>query len=389
MTAALPQANFNYPCHYRIGAGRIKELGALCKERGITRPLVATDPVVRNLPWFAPVVEDLSAQGLATAIFSDVRPNPVGRDVEAGVSAYRAHQADGLILVGGGSAVDVGKCIALLADNPGTVFDYEDVGDNYKRADGKRIPPMIAIPTTAGTGSEVGRASLIINEQNEKKIIFHPKMQPPDVIADPELTVGLPKDLTAFTGVDAYVHSFEAFCVPSYHPMADGIALEGIRLISEYLPRAVKNGSDLEARTHMLIASSMGATAFQKGLGVVHAISHSLGGKLNVQHGMANAILLPYCMMHNRETILDRTAAIARHLQLKNASFDGLLEWTLSMRESLGIPHTLAVVPGMSEEAADRLAPLALVDPSLSGNPRPTTEAQLAQIMKNALSGAL
>jgi hypothetical protein len=285
--------------------------------------------------------------------------------------------------------MDVAKCIALMVENPGGVFDYEDVGDNWKRADGSKIPPMIAVPTTAGTGSEVGRASVIINDRNEKKIIFHPRMQPPDVIADPELTVGLPAHLTAATGMDAFVHCFEAWCAAGYHPMADGIALEGMRWISTFLPRAYKDGSDIEARTHMLMASSMGATAFQKGLGVVHAISHALGGKLNLHHGLANAILLPYCMEFNRPAIEERCSILARHLGLASPSFDGLMEWVLRRREKLGIPHSLAQVQGMTEERARQWAPLALSDPALSGNPRPALEDDLAQIMTRALHGRL
>lgn len=388
MTTA-PRANFNYPCHYRLGAGRAAELADLCKERGITRPLVVTDPGVRALPWFPPIIDSLMAAGLHVMIFSDVRPNPLGTDVEAGLVAYRDHDANGVVLIGGGSALDAGKCVALLAHNPGSVFDYEDVGDNYKRADASKIPPMIALPTTAGTGSEVGRASLVINERQEKKVIFHPKMQPADVISDPELTVGLPPHLTAFTGLDAYVHCFEAFCVPAYHPMADGIALEGMRLVAEYLPRAVEDGTDLEARTNMLLASSMGATAFQKGLGAVHAISHALGGKLDVHHGLANAIVLPYVMMLNRKDIEGRCAIVARHIGVDVASFDGLMEWTLRMRQSLGVPHTLADVDQMDETMAEHLAPLAFVDPSLGGNPTPTRPEDLAATMKHALSGKL
>ena len=380
-------ANFNYPSHYRLGAGRASELPSLCFERGIRRPQLVTDPGVRVLPWFDPLVDSLRDEGLEPSVFSELRPNPLGGDVDAGIANYREGDCDGIVLIGGGSAMDVGKCIALMVNNPGHVFDYEDVGDNWKRADAQKIAPMIALPTTAGTGSEVGRASVIINEKREKKIIFHPQMQPADVIADPELTCGLPPALTAFTGVDAYVHCFEAWCAQGYHPMADGIALEGMRLISQHLPRAVKNGQDVEARTHMILASSMGATAFQKGLGVVHAISHALGGKLNVHHGLANAILLPYCMIFNRDVIEERCTIVARHLGLNDPSFSGLLAWTLELRDQLGVPHTLQGVDGMNSEKAQELAPLALCDAALGGNPRPATEAELAQIMLDALEG--
>jgi len=382
-------ANFNYPVRYRLGAGRAIELGDLCRERGLLRPLVVTDPGVARLGWFHAIIEQLAHVGLEPVVFSAVRPNPLASDVDAGVVLYRESHRQGVVLLGGGSAMDVGKCIALLAHNSGTVFDYEDIGDNYKRADESKIVPMIALPTTAGTGSEVGRASVIINERNEKKIIFHPKMQPADVIADPELTVGLSSALTAYTGLDAYVHCFEAFCAQGYHPMADGIALEGMRLIKDYLPRAVAYGADIQARTHMILASSMGATAFQKGLGVVHAIAHAVGGKLNGHHGLLNAILLPYCMAFNRPVIEERCTIVARHLGLSDPSFETLLNWTLAMRTDLGVPHTLEAISGMSNKKAQELAPLAHGDAALGGNPKPATVEDLEQIMKSALAGRL
>lgn len=381
-------ANFNYPCQYRLGQGRASELSSLCFERGIRRPLIVTDAGVSTLAWFAPLITALQDDGLECRVFSDLRPNPLGRDVDAGVLSYKEGQCDGVVLLGGGSAMDVGKCVALMVGNRGSVFDYEDVGDNWTRIDPEQIPPMIALPTTAGTGSEVGRASVIIDDKSEKKIIFHPKMQPADVIADPELTRGLPAPLTAYTGVDAFVHCFEAWCASGYHPMADGIALEGMRLIAEFLPRAVKDGDDIEARTHMILASSMGATAFQKGLGVVHAISHALGGKLNVHHGLANAILLPYCMVFNRPAIEARCEILARHLGLE-PTFESLLAWCLAMRESLGIPHSLKEVQGMSTQKAAELAPIALKDAALAGNPRSATEAELCQIMVDAFEGRI
>lgn len=387
--SSIISANFNYPVRYRLGAGRARELPELCKERGLSHPLVVTDPQVAALPWFSGLMELMHQAGLDPVVFQDVRPNPVAGDVEAGIARYREAGCRGVVLIGGGSALDAGKCVALLVDNEGSVFDYEDVGDNYKRADPRKIVPMIALPTTAGTGSEVGRASLIINERHEKKVIFHPQMQPPDVIADPELTVGLPPTLTAYTGIDAYVHCFEAYCARGYHPMADGIALEGMRLIKEYLPRAVAHGADIQARTHLILASSMGATAFQKGLGVVHAIAHAIGGKLNGHHGLLNAILLPYCMVFNRSAIEERCVSVARHLGLKTPSFEGLLEWTLAMRTELGVPHTLEAIAGMSAQKAIDLAPLAHQDAALGGNPRPASIAELSEIMTDALAGRL
>ena len=369
--SASPRGNFNYPTAYRIGCGRRSELPAACRELGFSRPLVVTDPGIVNLPWFAGLIESLQGEGLQSAVFSDVHANPTGTDVAAGVQAYRAGGHDGVILIGGGSAMDAGKCVALLADNPGEVFDYEDVGDNYKKADPAKIPPIIAMPTTAGTGSEVGRASVIVDERTHNKlIIFHPKMQPSLVLADPEVTFGLPARLTAATGMDALAHCFEALCAPGYHPMADGIALEGLRLIHRNLRMAVEHGDDSEARTHMMMAASMGATAFQKGLGLVHALSHPLGGATGLHHGTANAIFLPYVMVYNKDVIEEPMERLAATLQLSGPGFDAVMKWMLELRSDLGMPHTLEGVDGFDETMAKRLAPLAVADPSMGTNPK-------------------
>ncbi len=378
--------NFNYPTAYRIGAGRLAELASACSELAMTRPLIVTDPGVAALPWF-----EIAAASLdGAAVFSDVKPNPTGSDVEAGVAVFLDGEHDGVVLIGGGSAMDVGKSVALVARNPGDVFDYEDVGDNWTRADPTRIPPMIAVPTTAGTGSEVGRAGVIVDERDHgKKIIFHPKMQPGLVIADPEVTLGLPAGLTAATGMDALAHCFEAYCAPGYHPMADGIALEGMRLVAKYLPRAFANGADLEARTHMMMAASMGATAFQKGLGLVHALSHPLGGATGLHHGTANAIFLPYVMVFNRDVIEERMERLARFLQLPKPGFDGVMSWMLDLRAQLGMPHTLEAVDGFDDAMAARLAPMAVADPSMGTNPKPADAAACEAVFLAALRGVL
>lgn len=387
----LPRGNYNYPTAYRIGFGRRTELAAACAELGMARPLVVTDPGVAALPWFAPIVDSLREAKLGVAVFDAVDANPSGETVNAGLLAYRQGEHDGVVLLGGGSAMDAGKCIALLADNPGTVFDYEDVGDNWTRADPAKIAPIIAMPTTSGTGSEVGRASVIVDARDHnKKIIFHPKMQPGLVLADPELTVGLPPFVTAATGMDALAHCFEAFCAPGYHPMADGIAIEGMRLIKEFLPRAFAKGDDAEARTHMMMAASMGATAFQKGLGMVHSLSHPLGGATGIHHGLANAIFLPYVMEFNRDVIEQRMAWLSRALALPRAGFDGVMDWMLELRAGLSLPHTLeGSAPGFDEAMARRLAPLAARDPSQGTNPKPATEAELADVFVRALRGTL
>ncbi|MCA9710130.1 MAG: iron-containing alcohol dehydrogenase [Myxococcales bacterium] len=384
--APTPKGNFNYPTAYRIGCGRRAELPEACAQLGITRPLLVTDPGIVALPWFGALRDSLPG----AVVFSDVAANPTGATVDAGVAAYRQGEHDGVVLVGGGSAMDAGKCVALLARNPGTVFDYEDVGDNWLRADPAKIAPIVAVPTTAGTGSEVGRASVIVDERDHnKKIIFHPKMQPGLVVADPELTFGLPPFVTAATGMDALAHCFEAFCAPGYHPMADGIAVEGMRLVHEHLPRVFADGHDAVSRTHMMMAASMGATAFQKGLGMVHSLSHPLGGATGIHHGLANAILLPYVMEFNRDAIEARMTYLARALDLPRPGFDGVMAWMLELRSSLGLPHTLQAAPGFDEAMAHRLAPLAARDPSQSTNPKPATEAELEGVFVQALRGEL
>ena len=380
--------NSNYPNAYRIGAGRIVELAEACAELGIGRPLIVTDPGILSLDWFAPIVAALESAGLAPRVFSAIEANPATTHVEAGCAEVEAHEADGCILIGGGSAMDAGKCIALLARNPGTVLDYEDVGENWKRADAARILPTIAVPTTAGTGSEVGRAAVIVDPaEHNKKIIFHPAMQPNLVIADPELTLGLPPGLTAATGMDALAHCFEAWCAPGYHPMADGIALEGMRLINENLIRAFKNGRDLEARTHLLMAAAMGATAFQKGLGLIHALSHPVGGMTGLHHGTANAIFHPYVMIHNRDVIESRMPRLAQAVGLSGDRFEDVLEWILDLREELGLPHTLEGI--VEETMVAALVPMAAADPSLGTNPKPCSHAELESVLRKAMQGDL
>ncbi|MFK7897119.1 MAG: iron-containing alcohol dehydrogenase [Myxococcota bacterium] len=385
---APPFGNSNYPNSYRIGAGRITELASLCEELNMRRPLIVTDPGILGLPWFAPIEAALSAAGLEPAVFSEIEANPAAPQIDAGRSAANAHRADGCILIGGGSAMDAGKCIALLAKNPGSVLDYEDVGDNWRRADADLILPTIAIPTTAGTGSEVGRAAVILDpaEQN-KKIIFHPAMQPDAVLADPELTLGLPPGLTAATGMDALAHCFEAWCAPGYHPMADGIALEGMRLIRENLVRAFDDGADLEARTHLIMAAAMGATAFQKGLGLIHALSHPVGGMTGLHHGTANAIFHPYVMVHNREVIEARMPRLAQAIGLEGERFEDVLEWVLGLRSRLGLPNTLEGI--VSEDQIAALVPMAAADPSLATNPKPCSHAELERVLRKSIEGDL
>ena len=398
---------FNYPTHYRIGPGRIREAAPLCAELGIERPLIVTDPGIAGQAWFGEILNRTRAAGLDVAVFKDVGANPSADHVEAGLEAQRRHGADGCLLIGGGSALDTGKSIALLARNPGSVLDYEDVGENWKRADGAQILPTIAVPTTAGTGSEVGRAAVIVDPSDRsKKIIFHPELQPSAVLADPELTLGLPPRLTAATGMDALAHCFEAYCAPGYHPMADGIALEGMHLIAGHLVRAFEHGQDLEARTHLLMAASMGATAFQKGLGLIHALSHPLGGVTGLHHGTANALFQPYVMIHNRAVIEHKMPRLAAALGLaepagEKAAFEAVLDWTLALRTELDLPHTLGEALQASEPAEgggavpdpaaliDTLVPMAAADPSLATNPKACSAEDLARVFRKAVDGDL
>jgi len=383
--SVLLKANWNYPTTVWAGPGRIAELPAACQRLGIRRPLLVTDEGLRASPLV------VRAQGLVpgTGLFADVRGNPVAANIEAGLAAYRRGGHDGVIAFGGGSALDAGKVIAFMSGQTRPLWDFEDVGDWWTRADPRGIAPVIAVPTTAGTGSEVGRAGVVINEAtHQKKIIFHPQMMPGVVISDPELTVGLPPKITAATGIDAFVHCFEAFCAPGFHPLADGIALEGMRLIQTYLPRACDNGADLEARSRMLAAASMGATAFQKGLGAVHAIAHPVGAHFNTHHGLTNAVLLPYVVVHNRPAIAARLPVIARALNLSGEPYAAVFGWVLEFRKRLGIPHTLAEI-GVPLTNPEVIGHEASLDPSAGGNPHPTDAAAYARIFRSAVKGDL
>ena len=381
--------NWNYPTKIRFGAGRISELADACRAAGIRRPLLVTDPGLKPLPMLMDAIGTLEHAGIACALFADVHPNPVGADVDAGLKMFRANKNDGVIVFGGGSAMDAGKAIAFMSGQTRPMWDYEDREDWWSRADPAGIAPVIAIPTTAGTGSEVGRAAVIVDESNHtKKIIFHPKMLPVEVIADPELTLGLPSHITAATGMDALSHSLEAYCSPFFHPLAQGIALEGMRLCKDWLPTAVKTGSNIEARSYMMAASSMGATAFQKGLGSMHAMSHPCSSLRGTHHGLTNAVVMPYVLVHNKSVIEERLAAAARYMGLKNQSYTGFVDWVLALREEVGIPHTLKEI-GVDLDMIPEGAPMALEDPSTGGNPLPMSVGDYEMLYRNAIEGRL
>jgi len=382
------QANWNYPTQIHVGAGRVREVIDACGTLGIKAPLIVTDPGLALLPIAGDLVRSCADAALHVRLFSKIKANPTAENVQDGVDAYRAGAHDGVIAFGGGSALDAAKAIALMVGQARSLWGFEDLGDNWMRVNVATMAPVIAIPTTAGTGSEVGRASVITDTKNQiKKIIFHPQMMPKVVILDPELTQGLPAAITAATGMDALSHNLEAYCTPAYHPFAEGISLEGIRLVKEYLPLAVQNGLDLEARTQMLVASSMGATAFQRGLGAMHALSHPLGALYDAHHGRLNAILMPYVLQANRVAIEEKIIRLARYLQIEHG-FTGFLQWILQLREAIGIEHTLCDI-GIPNQDLSRIARMATEDATASGNPIIFTVDQYESILVSAMTGRI
>ncbi len=381
--------NWHYPTAIRFGAGRIAELPELCKENGVTAPLLVTDPGLADMQMVKDAAESCRAAGLDCAVFNAIKPNPTGKNVEDGVKVFNEGKHDGVIAFGGGSALDAGKAIAFMAGQSRPIWDFEDIGDYWKRADEAAIKPTIAVPTTAGTGSEVGRCSVVTDEENKRKVlIFHPKINPIAVILDPELTVGLPAHLTAATGMDALSHLLEAFCVKSWHPMADGIAVEGMRLVRDWLPVACAEPANIEARANMLVASSMGATAFQKGLGAMHALAHPIGGMYDAHHGMLNAVLMPYVLQFNRAEIDNKINYLTRALGFENNGMDAFVQWVVDTREQIGIPNTLAGM-GIDDAQAAEIAKRGAVDPAASGNPVALTPENLEPLFLSAVAGKL
>ena len=372
-----------------VGKDRIKDLYLACSNLKIQNPLFVTDKDLINLPMVKEVISKIKNKIDNIVVFSDFSGNPFGENVEEGVKEFKKNNCDGVIAFGGGSGLDVGKAIAFMSAQTRPIWDFEDIGDYWKRANNENIPPIIAIPTTAGTGSETGRASAIINkETGVKKIIFHPKFLPSIVILDPILTKDLSPRLTGATGMDALAHNLEAFCAPGFHPMADGIAIEGMKLIKKSLLNAVHNGNDLDARSDLLAAASMGSTAFQKGLGAIHSLSHPLNAKFNIHHGLSNAIFMPYVLTFNREAIEERIISICDYLNLSK-SFNSFLEWILDLRKELEIPHKLSDVIDINKLDIDELSEMALNDPSTASNPKTLTISDMKIIYKNSISGEL
>lgn len=382
---------WNYPSNILTGAGRIRDLPAACKALGMGAPLLVTDPGLAALPMVQACVQACQDAGLRTAVFSQIKGNPTGRNVLDGIAAFRGGSHDGVIAFGGGSGLDAAKAVALMANQREglSLWSLEDIGDNWKNADARAIAPVVAVPTTAGTGSEVGRASVITDEaEHVKRIIFHPGMVPATVILDPELTVGLPPAVTAATGMDALSHCMEAWCSPLYHPMAEGIAVEGMRRIDLYLQRAYSDGADLEARMNMLVASSMGATAFQRGLGAMHALAHPLGALYDAHHGTLNAVLMPYVLRANERAIGEPMVRLGRYLNLDQPGTAAVIGWVLGLRQRLGIPHTLAEL-GIDTRQADKVGRMAVADPSSGTNPVAFDADEYRGIFVAAVEGRL
>ncbi|MCZ6721354.1 MAG: iron-containing alcohol dehydrogenase [Proteobacteria bacterium] len=383
------RGDWGIPTKIRFGAGRIVELPEVCKELGIERPLLVTDPGLAPLPMIKQALAANEAAGLGTGLFCELRPNPISRNVEDGARVFREGGYDGVIAWGGGSGLDVGKSIAYLAHQNLPIRDLYGLGDAYLKTDAERVAPIVAVPTTSGTGSEVGRATVVVDEERlEKKILFHPKMMPSVVIGDPELTLGLPARLTAGTGMDALAHNLEAYCVPDFHPMAEGIAAEGIRLIKESLATAVSDGANIVARSHMMVAAMAGATSFQKGLGAIHSMSHPVGARLDTHHGETNGVVMPYVLIFNRAVIEEKLVRLAAYIGLADVSAQGFIDWVVALRKEIGTPHTLAEL-GVTEAHVEQMARDGAVDPAGEGNPIALDKANLSGLFVKAIEGDL
>ena len=381
--------HWHYPTEILVGEHASSQLSDSCQHLSVQRPLFVIDPSLANTSLIKNILSPYQDAGLTTAVFDSFAGNPTGEQVESGIATFLDGGHDGIVAIGGGSSLDIGKAIALVARQQQSLWQFEDIGDNWTKADTNLIAPIVALPTTAGTGSEVGRASVITDTQHQcKRIIFHPKMLPAQVILDPTLTVDLPAHLTAATGLDALSHNLEAYCSPSYHPMAEAIAIEGMRLIKLYLPIAYTDGTNLQARTQMLIASTMGATAFQKGLGAMHALAHTLGARYNLHHGLLNAVLMPYVLCANRHYLHEKMLRLSHYLELEKEGFDGVLDWVLALRKQLHIPHSLSDL-GIDNQEQEAIAAQSMQDAAASGNPIHLSQEQYQALFNFALDGKL
>ena len=383
------KTNWNYPTSVWVGENRVKDLHIACNNLNINNPLFVTDKDLICLQFVKDVLSDLNNYFKELTTFSDFSGNPIGENVDEGVKIYKKNKCDGVIAFGGGSGLDVGKAIAFMSAQTRPIWDFEDIGDYWKRANENNISPIIAVPTTAGTGSETGRASAIINKKTGiKKIIFHPKFLPSIVILDPCLTIDLSPRLTAATGMDALAHNLEAFCAPGFHPMADGISIEGMKLIRNSLLKAFSDGKDLNARADLLAAASMGSTAFQKGLGAIHSLSHPVNAQFNIHHGLSNAIFMPYVLTFNKDTVEQRIISICDYLNIQK-NFESFLNWILELRKDLNIPHKLSDVIDQNKINIDKLSQMALDDPSTASNPKKLSLEDMKTLYKHSISGKL
>ena len=386
----MKKFNWNYPTTMWVGENRINDIAKACKSLGIVKPLLVTDKGLAETDIVKNTLSILDKNKVSAKLYSNVVGNPTGTNVNEGVESFKKNNCDGVIAFGGGSGLDVGKAVAFMSGQSLSIWEFEDVGDNWTKANSDKIAPIIAVPTTAGTGSETGRASVILNEETGvKNIIFHPKFLPSIVILDPVLTVSLPPKITAATGMDALAHNLEAYCAPGFHPMADGIALEGMRIINKWLLEAVKDGSNIEARMNMITAASMGSTAFQKGLGAIHSLSHPVNALNNIHHGLSNAIFMPYVLTFNKDVIEDKIIKISNFLELKDRSFDGFINWVLDLRQKLNLPHKLSEVIDEKDLQLERLSKMALKDPSTEGNPKKLTLADMKIMYQYSMTGKL
>ena len=386
----MQKYNWNYPTTMWVGENRINDIAIACQNLAISKPLLVTDKGLAETDIVKNTLTILKDNKISVELYSNVVGNPTGTNVTEGAKHYNKNSCDGVIAFGGGSGLDVGKAIAFMCGQTLPLWDFEDVGDNWTKANSDKIAPIIAVPTTAGTGSETGRASVILNEETGvKNIIFHPKFLPSIVILDPILTLSLPKKITAATGMDALAHNLEAYCAPGYHPMADGIALEGMKIINEWLLEAVNKGSNIEARLNMLTAASMGSTAFQKGLGAIHSLSHPVNAVNNIHHGLSNSIFMPYVLTFNKSAIEKKIKKICDYLELEDRSFDGFIKWVLDLRKKLDIPHKLSDLIDEKDFDLDRLSEMALVDPSTGGNPKKLTKDDMKIMYQHSMTGEL
>jgi alcohol dehydrogenase class IV len=386
----MQKYNWNYPTTMWVGENRINDIAIACQNLAISKPLLVTDKGLAETDIVKNTLTILKDNKISVELYTNVVGNPTGTNVTEGTKHYKKNSCDGVIAFGGGSGLDVGKAIAFMCGQTLPLWDFEDVGDNWTKANSDKIAPIIAVPTTAGTGSETGRASVILNEETGvKNIIFHPKFLPSIVILDPILTLSLPKKITAATGMDALAHNLEAYCAPGYHPMADGIALEGMRLINEWLLEAVNNGSNIEARQNMLTAASMGSTAFQKGLGAIHSLSHPVNALNNIHHGLSNAIFMPYVLTFNKDVIEEKIIKICDYLEFKNLTFDAFINWVIDLRKKLDMPHKLSEIIDEKNFDLDKLSKMALKDPSTGGNPKKLTENDMKIMYQHSMTGEL